>query len=250
MVQAPTNASNSRNATKQERPWWEKVAVVIAFGLLIANWYQGCQTKRAADAAKDSLTTVQRAFISYEGINLDAYPVSLTSNDRAWVFTVNLENSGTTPAVDKIQEFWGTNDLSDEPTELEFLGPDNDHPIGEIGPRSKSNMGPLIKSSKFVMGKYPFTRESVASKEWRAFFHSERVFLWGWIGYRDVFAKTRPHVTEFCEELNGVAIGYNLSIPEKERFPEPRLNFKECKTHNCTDEHCEDYETIAAMVPK
>lgn len=198
----------------------------------------------------DSLVSVQRAFVTYEGMNLDAYPTSTKTKDMAWTFTANLVNGGTTPAIDKVQEFRALNTLPSEPTELEFIGPDNDHPVGEIGPKAQSQMGPLVETPAFVMGEFPFTISSIGSKAFQSFFRSRNIFVWGWVGYRDVFPGTRPHVTEFCEEVQAIAMGLNPAAkPPLPKFI-PHILFRECSEHNCTDEHCKDYETIAAMVPR
>lgn len=111
-----------------------------------------------------------------------------------------------------------SNKLQAEPTEPEFIGSDKNYPIGEIGPKSQVGMGPVIEDSAFIMGKYPFTVASVGSKEFYAFAHSRRIFLWGWVGYRDVFPKTMPHVTEFCEEMRGIGAGFKAGITGTEDF--------------------------------
>ncbi len=56
MVHSPANPENSEERRRRKTPWWEKAAVVIALALLIANWFQGCQTKKSAEAANRAAT--------------------------------------------------------------------------------------------------------------------------------------------------------------------------------------------------
>jgi hypothetical protein len=70
MVQTPANPSSPKDRRKRKTPWWEKTAVIIALGLLFVNWYQGCQTKKAAEAAKSAANTGDR---------------TLKIDERAWI---------------------------------------------------------------------------------------------------------------------------------------------------------------------
>jgi hypothetical protein len=207
--------------------------------------------KSAADTASSALVSVQRAFVTYDETDVDSYPTSIRpTNQEAWAFTAKLENSGTTPAVSAIREFAVNNTLRAEPTDLEFLGPNINQPIGEIGPRGTTMMGPIVKPNEFVMGNYPFTPASVTSQEFQKFFNSRKVFVWGWVGYRDVFPNTAPHVTEFCKLIKTVGIELsNGTAPSLTRFV-PTVILESCVKHNCTDESCKDYPNIAAKVPK
>lgn len=229
--------------------------ICILITTVIYTFYAGRQWLAMLDSNtinKESLEAVQRAFVTFQKINLDAIRTSLQSDERSWVFTAIVENSGTTPAINRIQYFSGSNDLQGEPSEEQFIGPNNDRLIGEIGPKAEKGIGPLIKADSFVLGTFPLS--SIGSKEFHEFFRSKRILLWGWVGYRDVFPSTRPHITEFCEEVNGVgAAETHAAIPSTKidlMQLQPTLNFKECEGHNCTDEHCRDYYAIAAMVPK
>ena len=231
----------------------QRVIAFFAFAYATVAIFQWCALLNSNKINREALTSVQRAFVTFSQISLDTYPHSApNTGDDQWVFTAFVENGGTTPAINKIAYFTGDSSLQDEPSEQQFIGSDQDRPIGEIGPKAQKGIGPIFKTDEFVLGKYPLS--GINTKEFNDFFLNKRIFLWGWVAYRDVFSDTRPHVTEFCEEVNGV-FGVMVPIPNSSSAKrtdstklQPKLHFKECKSHNCTDEHCADYQTIASLV--
>jgi hypothetical protein len=59
-VQTPLSSGIPKDRRKRKTPWWEPAAVIVAIGLLLVNWFQGCQTKKAAMAAKSAAETASR----------------------------------------------------------------------------------------------------------------------------------------------------------------------------------------------
>ncbi len=194
---------------------------------------------------RDTLTSVQRAFVTFQGVQFDALPVSIKPKSMAWVFSGLVENSGVTPAINKIEYFTGSNELHGEPSEEQFIGHDKDRPIGEIGSKVNKRVGQIIKNSDFILGNYSLL--SIGDEQFHRFLNSHDVFFWGWVAYRDIFPGTNPHVTEFCEHMTGISAWKDPALRNEIT---PRLQFSECKQYNCTDEHCPDYKAIADMVPK
>jgi hypothetical protein len=156
---------------------------------------------------------------------------------------------GTTPATNKIQYFYSSNILTEEPVEDQFIGPTKDRTRGgEIGPKSHKSIGPIVKSDEFILG--TFKLSDVGSPAFMQFFKARRIFFWGWVIYNDVFPQTPVRLTEFCEEVNGIAVmGSSVTNPNP-LIPKmrPNLNLKECNQHNCTDEYCSDYQEIVSAV--
>ena len=75
-------------------------AAVTAFGLLIANWFQGCQTKKAADAAagaasvaKQTMHIDQRAWL---GVVVGRGPIEIGQLLKP---PIRIADTGRTPAV-------------------------------------------------------------------------------------------------------------------------------------------------------
>jgi hypothetical protein len=115
------------NGRKDSAPAWEKSAAIIiaagTIGLLVVNWFQGCQTKKAADAATSAAGTAnatlkatqrqfrdeQRPYIWLEiGVALPNLPISNTPlselvKKRVMLgFNVGAKNGGHSPAVEII----------------------------------------------------------------------------------------------------------------------------------------------------
>jgi hypothetical protein len=224
------------------------IATMIYAVFSIALWKTNDELSQTT---RESLDSVQRAFITFDAVALDTYPkavgpgVSGVGRD-VWAFTGRYSNSGTTPAIDKLQYFDCSNELSDEPSEEKFIGNDADRPIGEVGSKAQKYMGPLLRQSDFILG--PYSLSDIGTTEFDKFFKSRRIFFWGWVGYKDVFwPHSSPHVTEFCVEAKGVEA--MVISNGKTKTLAPKLHFKECAQHNCTDEHCKDYENIARLIP-
>jgi hypothetical protein len=72
--------------------------------------------------------------------------------------------------------------------------------------------------------------------------HNCRMFVWGWITYHDVFNATPPRLSEFCDEV--------VNIRNDKDFTDPSVNItwdlELCRTHNCSDDECADYEQRTA----
>jgi hypothetical protein len=65
-----------------------------------------------------------------------------------------------------------------------------------------------------------------------------RLYIWGWVTYRDIFDSTDDRETQFCFELDRVD-GDPYDIPtaqdEKARIV---FNFRICGRYNCADDDC------------
>jgi hypothetical protein len=62
---------------------------------------------------------------------------------------------------------------------------------------------------------------------------SRSIRFYGWVTYRDIFDKTREHLSEFCRDLATFVI-----VPPNQG----QAQWAYCPAHNCTDEDCPDYE--------
>ena len=60
VVSSVTDAPNPKNNRRPNTPPWEKVAVIIAGGLLVVNIFAMCAAKSAANAAKSAADTASR----------------------------------------------------------------------------------------------------------------------------------------------------------------------------------------------
>jgi hypothetical protein len=229
--------------------WLTAALVLTNLGIVIIYVYLLAATKKSADAAasaagtaRDSLISVQRAFVNFRGFTQDRVTISTQSRSQDyWRIAAVWENLGTTPAKSAINHL-AVEELPDEPSGEKFQG--QREPSGRvvfvIGPKATQSSGTAQIPESFLFG-----QRFDPSKHRYTLFTNRKIFIWGWIGYRDVFSNTKPHVAEFCQLLTAVFYG---ETPEKN--PTFKSVAQACQHHNCVDEDCEDYEKIAAMVPK
>jgi hypothetical protein len=143
-----------------------------------------------------------------------------------WRFAATFEDAGNTPIQNGRYVF--NNRFLYKPMPKDFEFPDYFEPRAlAIGPRDTKTSGPIDVP--------PHILKQVQERRLNLYF-------WGWVAYRDIFAESKVHVTEFCEELTTVpqdptvfTSGWQLLYSTGER-------------HNCTDEDCPDYERIAAKI--
>jgi len=223
--------------------WWRDPAHVIqsigiGIGTIVAIIYGGqlFQMIKSNNLTRESLTEVQRAFVSFERYEVSAVEVpSPTGNDLEWRFKSRLENSGTTPAINVVAYFQ-LRELAAEPDEGMFKGKISHEPTN-IGPKGQSEIGPIPKSYSFL----PSPKQNTANP----------IFAWGWIMYRDIFPGTKVHLTEYSSQLDTVVWPKpGGGHPAPNEYPIPQLTWIFNGPHNCTDENCKDYETMVDMLKK
>jgi len=239
---APANSPQAQNAGQDNTPPWKKrlevIAAIIGAGLLIVNIFQMRATQQAVDVSREALESVQRAFITFTGIQSEpVHPtegVTIPGIDKelnGHVFVAAWENTGETPATNVMSYF--TIDLvsnSNAPS-FPFTTHDRDQfTPTTFGPKAKINSGPLAMPEGF------WTQE----KQGNTF------YFWGWKIYRDVFSHTPIHVTEFCVNLahvvKNIPFGAN---PDNVPFS---FQYGDCNgRHNCTDKDCSDYNTLVEL---
>ncbi len=187
---------------------------------------------------REALVSVQRAFITYQQVVPERSREG-PQGKHYWAVAPLIENVGTTPAVSVIH-FWGLDYLPNEPDEKTFKGDHTKFQAITVGSKATQPLTPYTKYESFLFGNDlgddlgNFTKWATPNK-WQ-------LFIWGWVGYRDVFSSTKPHITEFCGKLMSIDIN-----PVAKTLKWQMMN---CDTHNCTDEYCKDYDSIAELVPK
>jgi hypothetical protein len=230
----PTNKKGT-DRRKESTPLWKKLievgALLVAIGLLIVNI---CQLR----ANREALYTVQRAFIiqtkpttelaRYDVIN----GVRQKEPKKMIEFTHHWENVGNTPAIGLVTAI-GKVVQADEITEQEFMmfsHIDQTTAKAALGPRATLDSGTLSDDITFLTDDPESPR-----------------FIWGWIVYRDMFPNTKTHVTEFCWKITEIT--WKLDANGKHTEDKPDLTASACAGHNCVDEFCEDYSSIAKLSP-
>jgi hypothetical protein len=241
---------SAANATK-ERQYRNRTLLVSALTLgaiviyAVLVYLQYGQMIESNKISRDSLIAVQRAFIHFKEIHVKG----LTSEDttglfsRQWSFIAATENSGNTPGIEVVNAFGVQNHfLADK----EFLGivKKTDLRKTVVGPKAPLYLGPQNRNEDFIFGP-----NLPKNGKFRTFAIDRPLVLFGWIAYRDVFPKTKLHVTEFCQQLTVVSLSFNGKPPKvMPTYPPLEFNFQFCPDHNCTDEYCPDYKELETFV--
>ena len=188
------------------------IAVIIALGL----------TREANSISRAALLSVQRAFVSYHGMEITAESIQQGSYNFSPVWF----NSGTTPTKSalshvswlplKLQPDFKFPDIAGGPNIQTFIAPKDDIKIGPL---------PIpIDALRLVTADSPIT-------------------FWGWVVYRDVFRESPIRVSEFCQELQNVSgnIATGVSVT---------FRWQQCQNvhHTCADEECADYSQMVARL--
>lgn len=216
-----------------KKNWWEKAMPLVEMvGVILLGIYTAytikmyCANKEAADAAqtaakaanlsaateKSALEDVQRAFVSQT--------YTQTQENNTWIVQVRWDNSGDTPTKDMIMHV-SFSGLRSAPLPRDFRFPD----IWESGePRTPtSETIPAKGQGQAIYIGIPLSLIKAPSY----------FYVWGWAHYRDVFAQTTEHVTEFCDEFDTTAVESNKVFLHT-------LGMDTCARHNCSDGQCKD----------
>jgi hypothetical protein len=224
-------------AGEKEEGWNHKIfvaeivaAILLAASVAAVAW-QGFLLRESNKVNHEALVSVQRPFIVFDKIQIQKTTVRLPSGDqRQWRIWISWLNSGTTPAPRTLHHF-DLRVLPEEPTDKIFRGNpvDASFTVGYIGPKLTQESAGIYMPESFFLTDPNST-----------IFSAEKKFFWGWAAYIDVFSDTTLHLTEFCQQLVGVAVSPTANSPI--------LVTKDCKHHNCTDEYCADFKDVINMV--
>ncbi len=174
---------------------------------------------------RDALISVQRAFITVPGLDERLNALDPSETNWMWDVSARIENSGATAAVHVVHNFI-TAPRIDEPDDDAFVGKNSANDYGEtIGPKA-TGFSARLQVPHFIIKSLSAHRIT-----------DKKLFLWGWIIYRDTFEGTPPHLTEFCEQ-------FNRAIHKSAGDLAWTWQTEHCATHNCIDEYCPDYRQI------
>jgi hypothetical protein len=233
--------SNQTEWRKDDTPLWKKIAewsiAAATVGLLFINIFQLGAAKKAAkaaeagavaaqnaaDIAKRSLESTQRAFITFSP-NLAVTGIrNKPGGDRIieWSFSVPIENSGVTPTkgmhlhVDTVNYGF----ISGLPANFKYPDTGSKPTLVVLGPKQQTGSGQVDV--------LPDVIDAMKNQK-------RRVYFYGWARYRDVFPNTPEHVTKFCFEMT--AFAHDAFLPSTENS---YAWFSACPQHNCSDEDCQ-----------
>ena len=167
---------------------WASLVVVSIYTSIAA--VQSCQMHESNRLTRDSLVSVQRAFVNFSP-NVGVLRQAGTSPgpDAAGLyFSVAMSNSGDTPTREMFDHC--NAQVLSEPMPGNFSFPD-------IGDRRKIQVVLAPKQQISCSTDGFITADEIRKVQSKRAF----LYLWGWATYRDVFPETRRHRTEYCFEL-------------------------------------------------
>jgi hypothetical protein len=235
----PTNDEENMNWKLFQKPDPFDVAVyglVIAFLVAVVYFLQLRAMLNSNDINRESLQSVQRAFIAYRGMEKRR---GKQGDVMLWEFSPTYENSGTTPALAAVSVFSygeGGGILPEEEFREGRLGVGK-LPVSTVAPKATQPAERQLLQESYVfgsplgddLGNFPDVHPK------------SNLYFWGWMTYRDVFRGTKTHLTEFCRHMGPPQM---VRVPPQNAI---RFNYEVCAQHNCTDENCPDYAEVVAF---
>lgn len=258
--QYPTAPNKSKCSDHNSKPFWKRVATyqfimeiaLFAVGVKVACIYSGqlAAMRDSNEISRESLTSVQRAFVSFQHFEYFRLQDPNSANVHNWDFLADFENNGATNAINVIGTLQ-VQELPAEPTDEQFRGNYTHLPAITIPPkatRATRIPRPVPEPLIFGVDLGPVT----TAKSTMQGHYNRNLFVWSWVYYRDVFPKTKPHVTEFCSQLTGIHLVTQNYNPLANPLIPGNLNFTYagCGKHNCDDEQCKDYQAIVNAAEK
>ncbi len=183
--------------------WVDILGFIVIFGYTTIAGFQLQQMTRATDAsekaanaasqasntARDALEKAQRAFVAPTS-TVDVRAVG-EGPAQTFTFTFHWMNSGTTPTRmfrTHVSYSWNNKPMTHTFDFSDVWPPMVPHI------NTKAVIGPKAEVS-VIAGPIPsqIIQEVIG--------HTFHLYFWGWAKYRDIFAATPAHVTQFCYEF-------------------------------------------------
>jgi hypothetical protein len=208
-------------------------AIIAAFTIILALstiflWVATRDAARAGNrtavVAEQALTKLERAFVYNSVINWKAFlEINRQGKENVgWAFMVKWGNTGATIARTFLNHVsWSA-----------WVRFDGDLPSGfifeDIGPQDTS---PRFIAPKGALLSAHLPIEACILEAVRV--GHLRLFMWGWVTYRDIFDSTIERETQFCFELDRID-GDPYEIPRtQDAVPHIFFNFRVCGRYNC-----------------
>jgi hypothetical protein len=175
---------------------------------------------RSAQIAEDSIVKLQRAFVTFRGVQFLSH--TDTEGKVWWSLHFNWFNSGASPA--KRVKFFAARYFEDVdiPADFKFEIP-TDRPTNFMGPQS-----PMQTTGLAVT-----VDDLLAVRENKKF-----LYFWGRADYRDIFDESPDHVTKFSVRVRDFRGDPAKEWDSKSNIVEIIMDNSPAR-HNCADEDCD-----------
>lgn len=211
------NPESQPQATRQDGQsspdWWMVIPTwLLAFftlGLFIYTARLWRATGQLVQESRNSLESTQRAFVFIKTFEVRNIP-----DPKKLIILPQWENSGDTPTKNMLNHVnWAyfEHDLPDDFDFPDFSGEERTPTL--IGPHATQYTSPLEIDAQHI--------DSVIAGK-------QRIYIWGWAEYDDVFSATSRHRTEFCNEV----------LVSRVSDQELSIRFRLYRKHNGADGEC------------
>jgi hypothetical protein len=211
------------------------IYAIYTIRMFYANRDSADAAKRSADVARDTLTTIQRPFVTFSPAATVRTKNVPTSPDNPtgimWIFNFPIHNTGTSP----------TSQMFDH-TNLYYSGSkpiDDSFDYRDVGDLQPFNI--ILTPNDTVHGQpvevTPNWLYNVMYRWARGeYWHGAHLYFYGWVRYRDMIPSTPEHLTMFCFELTH--FDQNPAKPAVSDHLGVEVSF--CHRHNCMDDNCKN----------
>lgn len=241
-VKSALIAANSQNLTAVDRTLKQNADALAQTLAQNQAQFQGTlgEMRKQNQTAREALENVQRAYVSFQGLEWERvqstdFPVAM----HAWELIAKFENGGATPAIHVVAavSLWP---LSGPPTEQEFKGDFKNFPITRIGTKAAARIKATAIPEIVIFG--TDLGPTITADSTKETHFNRGLFVWGWLYYKDIFPKTKEHITEICAQITSARYIPSSTSENKVGFED-----SQCHAHNCDDEQCEDYQEIVKI---
>lgn len=231
---SPRDKNKTCHCKPDSTPMWKMIAEIgaILIGAYVAGIYyrQLSQMVESNRISRESLESVQRAFI-VGAIADKIYRGNLQTQsgpeDSAMYF-IDWQNTGSTPAPVAIGFATYGEFPTDHQDSWEFITPRDSKMVSSvIGPHAIVQSEPI----------------DIPTSQIEQISEGKEVVIWGWKVYRDIFPKSKDHITEVCWRHTR-----NITIHATGRMVDQ--TWQTCDKHNCSDENCKDFKELTSYLPQ
>lgn len=204
----------------------EVIIIIITFYIACIYYGQLNQMIESNRISRESLQSVQRAFITVNPV--PEMQTEKTGNSQIMFFNFWMENSGVTPTKKLSAHVNWAKSNKGLPLPPDFTFPDQN--IDESQDSTVSVVGPK--------GRFPLIVGPIPKEFMEKLYNREvRLFVYGWVRYNDVFENTPLHIVKFSYELVGIPGTVRLQNGQEGQGIQTRVNGLR---FNCYDEECNE----------
>lgn len=200
-----------RKALMKPETW----GVILAAVTALIYWLQLREMISQTKISREGTQAYQRAFMYMDDFSITKVIDPSNPKEVAAILVAgSMRNSGVTPAIHG--KYYINSRLDAPPEKADYLA--------DFG--TSEGFYPPQASEITNAASFPITTINQIQ------FENRKLFVFGWIKYRDVFAGTAPHITKFCDQI---VFDQTPTLPAGMG----QVHWVPCGENNCTDDQCQ-----------